>query len=337
MLLSLRAEPSARRRPPAVQRLADDEYAFAGRPLDPGGVTALQSRAGNRAVAEMLAPTLQRCGPGGCPDRGVEKEEETAASQGIAEVAEEPLVAAQALPVQRAATWANGAVRETNNLAAVVTTGAPAGVTTPKINGTVTSTGALVRSSLVAPTLTTAATPTGGFDAEINVVPANVGSFDELVLGAGPWRTNWTKAEFHATFPTVAGCTGAGATRFRAAGDPSDAAMKAANRRHEDHHASDMHSAFTDIIVAWDQKVTNAKTAGTKFHGATKAAAEAALWTAMGGTRDEIADAFTDRVVNDINAFHGTPAGGPVSLSSTKNPGANSNCSLSWAYFTNPS
>ncbi|GIG65536.1 hypothetical protein [Phytomonospora endophytica] len=336
MLLRLRAEPNVRRRPPLVQRLTDDEFAVGKGPLDARGVAALQRRAGNRAVTAMLAPAVQRCGPGGCAEREPEQEE-TAARQGIAEVAEEPLMGAQALPVQRAATWANGTVRETNNLATVVTTGAPAGLTTPKINGTVTSTGDLVRSSLVAPTLTTAAVPAGGFDSEVNVVPANVGSFDELVLGAGPWRTTWTKAAFHTTFPTVPGCTGAGATRFRAAGDPGDAAMKSANRRHEDHHASDMQAAFNDIIVPWDQKVTNAKTAGTKFHGATAAAAEAALWTAMGGTRDEIADAFTTRVVNDIDAFHATPAGGPVSLSPTKNPGANSNCSLSWAYFVNPS
>jgi hypothetical protein len=194
-----------------------------------------------------------------------------------------------------------------------------------------------VRSSLVAPTVTVAAGASGTFDAEINTVPANTGSFDELVLSAGPWRTDITRAAFHAMFPAVPGCTGGGNTRFRAYGDPSDAAMASANRRHEDHHASDMQSAFNDIIVPWDQKVTAAKTAGTKFNGASAAAAEAALWTAMGGTRDEIADAFTARVVADINTFHASPAGGPVSLSATQNPGARASCTISWAYFVNPS
>lgn len=338
MLLRLRAEPAARQRPLRVQRLkADDEFALAGpeRPMDPRGVTALQRSAGNRAVAGMLTPTVQRCGPGGCADCG--DKEEAKGKQGIAEIAEEPLIAGQGLlPVQRAATWANGAVHETNNLATVISNGTAVGQTTPMINGTITSTGALVRSSLLPPTVLNVADPTGGFDSEINTVPVNAGSFDELVLGAGPWRTNITKAAFHAMFPAVPHCAGAGNTRFRAAGDPTDAAMKAANRRHENHHATDMQSAFNDIIVPWDQKVTAAKAAGTKFHGASAATAEAALWTAMGGTKDQIADAFTARVVADIAAFHATAAGGPVSVSATKNPGASSNCSLSWAFFTNP-
>jgi hypothetical protein len=136
-----------------------------------------------------------------------------------------------------------------------------------------------------------------------------------------PWRIATTKAFFHGLFPSVAGCGGAGATKFRAYGNPSDAAMQAAARRHEDHHANHTRAAFNDIVVRWDQKLTAAKTAGTKFHGASAAAAEAALWTAMGGTPSDIATALINRIVNDGNAFHVTAAGGVVRQSSAKHPG----------------
>ena len=116
----LHAESAARPRPPRIQRRADDEFVLGPHPLDTRGVAALQRSAGNRAVAGMLAPTVQRCGPGGCADCGPAKEDETplAAHQGMDGVVEEPpLIAAQSRPVQRVATWANGTVHETRNLA----------------------------------------------------------------------------------------------------------------------------------------------------------------------------------------------------------------------------
>ncbi len=334
----------SRPRPLSAQRVpqAEDERLFTG-PGDPRDLAALQKAAGNRAVARLLLPTVQRCGAG-CADGG--PEQETEAAQGMAGVVdEEPLMSEQPVqraadgpvPVQRVATFANGAVHETRNLADTVVNGTPVGTTIPVLNGTITRSGGQFQSALVKPTLLTTAVASGGFDAEVDTVPTNTGSFDETVLAAGPWRINTTKAFFHGLFPTVAGCTGAGATRLRAFGDPSDAAMQAANRRHEDHHAADIRAAFDAIIVPWDAKVTAAKAAGTKFHGTSAAAAEAALWTAMGGTPLEIATAFVTRVVSDSNAFHGTPAGGPVSLSPTKQPGARDNCTICWVHLVNPS
>ena len=91
-------------------------------------------------------------------------------------------------PVQRVATFANGTVNQTNNLANTVVNGAPVGVTIPVLNGTITNTGGQVQTALAQPTLTTAAVAAGGFDSEVNTVPTNTGSFNETVLSAGPWR-----------------------------------------------------------------------------------------------------------------------------------------------------
>ena len=87
-----------------------------------------------------------------------------------------------------------------------------------------------------------------------------------------------------------------------------------------------MRAAFNAIIVPWDQAVT-----------ATKAAAEAAIWTAMGGTPLQIANAFVNRVIADTAAFHATPAGGVVRLSATKRPGARNHCIVCWVHLVNPS
>ena len=240
-------------------------------------------------------------------------------------------------PVQRVATFAAGTVNQTNNLANTVVNGAPVGTTIPVLNGTITNSGGQFQNALAEPTLTTAAVGTGGFDAQINTVPTNTGSFNETVLSAGPWRIQTTKAFFHGLAPTVPGCTGPGNTMLRAYGDPDDAAMQAANRRHEDHHVADLRAAFDAIIVPWDQKVTAAKAAGTTFHGGTAADAEAALWTAMGGTPRQIANAFINRAVADSAAFHATPTGGTVKRSTTKHPGARNHCAVCWIYLTNPS
>jgi hypothetical protein len=311
---------------------------------EPSTLTALQRSAGNRAVAGLLRPSVQRCGSTEHADDG--RESELTSGQGVEGIVDEaPLISEQSVqrtvagrqPVQRVATFATGTVHETNSLANTVVNGVPVGATTPVLNGTVTSTGGQLQSALAKPTLTTAAASAGGFDSEVDTIPTNTGSFDETVLSAGPWRLATTKAFFHGRFPGVAGCGGAGNTRLRAFGDPTDAAMQAANRRHEDRHASDIRAAFNAIVVPWDQKLTAAKVAGTKFHGATAADAEAALWASMGGTPMEIANAFINRLVSDSNAFHATATGGPVRQSTARRPGARDNCSISWVFMVNPS
>jgi hypothetical protein len=165
-------------------------------------------------------------------------------------------------------------------------------------------------------------------------VPNNTGSFDETVLAPGPWSIVTTKAIVRARFAALAACTGAGNSTFSANGKPNDAAMFAANRRHENHHAADHQAAFNGSVVPWDTRLTAAKTAGTVFSGPSAAAAEAALHAAMGGTPDQIADAFMNACAAAVVAYHGTPAGGPVSAD---NPASNADCSTSSVDSTNPS
>lgn len=237
--------------------------------------------------------------------------------------------------IQRDATFnAKGTVHETNNLATVILTAGNVGVTQPVLNGHMLATGADTRAAIAGPTLTTTANPKGGFDSKVATVPTNAGSFDETVLAPGPWSTVATKAVVGAVVPALTKCKGAGNSTFRAIGDPNDAAMFAANRRHEDHHATDFLASFTAVFVPWDVNLKVAVAFGRSFHGATAAAAEAALFKAMGGTTEETADAFTASAAAAIGAFHGTAKGGPVGPPT--GPVSDATCSTSSANFFNP-
>jgi hypothetical protein len=238
--------------------------------------------------------------------------------------------------VARTATWAAGPVHQVNNLADCVLNGTAVGVTWPTLNGTIFWSAADAIAALHRPTLTTRAVAAGGFESEVDVVPVNTGSFDETVLARGPWRLNTTMAAVTAAVPGLAAaCAAGGPTRFRAYGNPSDSAMFAANRRHEDHHARDHKAAWTASIAPWDRRLRRAKRARRRFPGPTAAAAEAALWAAMGGTPDQVATAFFDGCAAAVVRFHRTPRGGPVGAPTS--PGSRNACSISWAKYRNPS
>jgi hypothetical protein len=111
--------------------------------------------------------------------------------------------------------------------------------------------------------------------------------------------------------------------------------MQEANRRHEDRHASDHEIAFNASLVPWDSNLIVAEVLGEEFRGATAAAAEAALWSRMGGTPDDVADEYINEALRLGGAFHATAAGGPVGAPT--NATANADCSTSSAKFTNPS
>ena len=70
----------------------------------------------------------------------------------------------------------------------------------------------------------------------------------ETVLAPGPWRRVEPRANIAARFAALNQCAGAGNSNFRARGHPSDAAMFAANRRHEDRHAHEVKPLST---VPW--------------------------------------------------------------------------------------
>ena len=230
--------------------------------------------------------------------------------------------------IQRAASWAAAAVNETNSLANTAIDGVPAGVTSPTFNG-------VQFGALAEPTVNVAAVAAGGFDASVTAVAANVGSVNETVMGPAPWRRAVPQARIRALFPALTQCTGAGNSNFRARGDPSDAAMIAANRRHEDHHATDRRDAFNGSVVPWDARLTAANAAARTFHGATDAAARAALLAAMGGTAAQVMAACLAAGATARDTFHATAAGGPIGAPT--DPTAAPDCSWSFARFTNPS
>jgi hypothetical protein len=258
-----------------------------------------------------------------------------AAPQQSSEAATSVVVQAHSPAIQRVATWAAGAVHETNNLANSDVNGPPVGVTWPTLNGATFWGTAAARAALMKPTLAFSSAAGGGVNANVATVPTNTGSFDETVLAPGPWTVDAPKTTIGAMFPALTMCTGAGNSTFQAIGDPSDVAMFAANRRHEDHHAADHRAAFNGSIVPWDTGLTAAQAAGTEFNGPTEAAAEAALYAAIGGTPDQVADAFMNACAAAVVAFHSTAAGGPVGAPT--NPTANADCSTSSAKYTNPS
>ena len=72
------------------------------------------------------------------------------------------------------------------------------------------------------------------------------------------------------------------------------------------------------------------------FHGRTKAEAAGALFNAMGGTPDEIADQLFDALVESVNAYHSTPEGGPV-VCDSDSANADESCSTSSVKCLNPS
>ena len=230
-----------------------------------------------------------------------------------------------------------GTVHQDNNLADTVLHGKDAGTTFFVLNGSkITKTAAQVRAALKRPTLSFSPVTTGGFDARVKTVPTNKGGYDETVLAARRWILNVPKSTVLANFPDLATCRGAGNTIFQAIGMPSDAAIFAANRRHEDHHVDDFFSAFMSTIYWWDTALDVAAGSATPYHGLKKADAEAALYTEMGGTPDQIADKYADTAAAAIETYHNTPEGGPIKWD-IETANADARCTTSSVECTNPS
>jgi hypothetical protein len=308
--------------------------------FDPGGSS------GARVLAHELTHVVQqgRAGPHNQSDAFAP----VAAKQGISEMSNR----GPDQTIRRLATWVGGPVNEVNNLADSIVNGPPVGITKPVLNGTAFVGGAAARGLLLPPTLSftnvpapapapvpapgaaPAPAPAGTVNAQVASVDINTGGFDETVLAPGPWSIVAPTANVGARFPSLAACTGAGNSTFSANGKPSDAAMFAANRRHEDHHAADHHIAFDASVGAWDVNLSLFAVGNFVFPGPTNADAQAALFAAAGGTPDQIADSYWNKVAAAGAAFHATPTGGPVS---TNNPTSNADCSTSAVDATNPS
>jgi len=212
--------------------------------------------------------------------------------------------------IQRATNFAAGTVSETSNIAADLIGGSSTiGFTPPTLNGTAILSGAAAAGAILAPTITTTAKPDGTFDAAVTTVPTNVASFTMQLPTVPPWSTVTAKANVAALFTRIglaaqAGCSTAGDSTFRVNGKPTDADFKANVRTHENIHASDHKIGFNNVMVKWDAKLEAAKTAATVFNGASAPAAEAALFTAMGGTTTQIANAQNAEWIRINNITH---------------------------------
>jgi hypothetical protein len=279
----------------------------------------LQATAGNQAVARLVQRACTCADESRAQDltgMGVDEEEESREQRVL----------------QRSTTWAGATVHETLSPAEIGLGNQGAPVTWEVLNGTVVKSGGAASGAIKEPTLHTAGAGSN-FSTKVDSVPAQTGGADETVLGPGPWTKVITKNQAGGLTGLPA-CTGTGNSRFSVKGSPSDDAVYKANRRHEDHHVADHRANFQAIVGAWDTKVQDAKDKGTEFRGATGPLAEAALWAAVGGKAGAVASKWFDEDGKSGDAFHGTAAGGPMSLS---NPKAGADCGDSSMDVTNPS
>jgi hypothetical protein len=234
--------------------------------------------------------------------------------------------------LQRSTTWSGATVHETLSQAEITLGNQSSPVTWEILNGSVIKSGGAAAAAIKKPTLSTSGSGSS-FTAKVDTVPAQTAGADETVLGPGPWTKVITKARA-GTVTGLAACSGAGNSTFSVKGSPSDDAVYKANRRHEDRHVSDHKANFEAIVGAWDTKVQDANNKGTKFMGASAAAAEAALWAAVGGKPGAVATKWFDEDGKSGDAYHATAAGGPMRLS---NPKADAGCATCSVDVTNPS
>jgi len=231
-------------------------------------------------------------------------------------------------------------VHQVNNLAQTVLEEKDVGFTYFLLNGVRIQRSSDTRRALKKPTLNVSPAKGGGFDAKVAHVPVNKGAIDETVLSPGNWKQTVPKSHVFSKFPKLSACRSNGYSVFSAIGDPSDLAVFEANRRHEDRHVHDYFSIFMDTIYRWDTELDIAAAgsldAATPFHGNTRQEAESALYKAMGGTPDEIADKFTDASKKAQDDFHNTPEGGFVSWDPDEAV-SDANCNISSVKVINPS
>ena len=263
--------------------------------------------------ADSVADAVMSQGFAGLNLEGLSEDERMLAQpMTVAPASNGPRVAPTAVGprIRKTANFVAGTVHATRNAAVQIATGGPAGITKFLLNGHDVLTAAAARSAVNRPTLH-GHSIAGGVETWIGAVPTNEGSFDETVLNSGPWSTTTTKGNVGARLG-LASCTGGNACTLTANGQPNDAAVAAANRTHEDHHAADHQAAFNAAFGIWDARVTAAYIAGTKFTGPTVGAAETALWTHMGGTPEDVAAVYRTDALARGGAFHRTAAGGPL-------------------------
>ena len=186
------------------------------------------------------------------------------------------------------------------------------GYTPPKVNATGYEPhlpDGWVVDALEHPQLDVGPVPGGGFEARVAAVPINRVGYTMHLPVPGPWEAVGRKDFIFGFYGLDTGGNDAGQATLEVVGKPNDAALEEQVETHEDVHAVDIVTRTAEILRAWDQRLTVAHQAGTVFPGATAAAAEAALWQAMGGTPQQIGERLATCWAQDSDAFHRTAQG----------------------------
>jgi hypothetical protein len=237
--------------------------------------------------------------------------------------------------IQRVAKWVAGTETATTNLAAHVISGKrDMGFTPPTLNGTAAMSAANAQGALKPPTIVTTPNADGTHSSKVDSVDTNEASYTMSLPGPGPWSTVTAKAKVVALFSSLglaaqAACAAAGDTTFTFNGKPNDKDFADNVKTHEKIHASDHKIGFDHVIVPWDKKLEDAKTAGTTFNGANAPAAQAALFKAMGGTPNEIATAQLNEWVRLNNITHKGKTLATGATATPSNSAADPTCSTS--------
>jgi hypothetical protein len=220
--------------------------------------------------------------------------------------------------VQRSAVWnASGTVTQNIDVAPRATRGETTlGYTPPTLNGHQLDNQADARGTLNPPTIDVSRRGEDAYSASVTAVGNNAGSFNMELPRGGPWSA---PASFQQAY-SVAGRYGVeghlgnldtrqGQTELVFRPDPDEATFLANVQTHEQRHADDHRGLFATRVRAWDTRLTQAMDDHRTFEGASEDLARQALFTAAGGTPDQVATGFYDDCVNASNAFHRTDQG----------------------------
>jgi len=229
--------------------------------------------------------------------------------------------------LQRTASFVNGSVSETLNLADRVLNNQSAGETEFVLNGSTFTTVDDGVKALHVPRLNSSARGRGRVRCSFASVPDNRVSFAMRILSPGVWSTATTKAAIGTLLPGFsAACSGANAATFTVNGMPANQDQRARTRTHEDHHVDDYKVILNDVIAPWDKAVTEARSKQKTAVEADKAQCTAKLYADAVGQNQSPEDIVTT-IINSVNdkarVFHATAAGRNVRIS---NPNADNNC-----------
>ena len=228
--------------------------------------------------------------------------------------------------LQRTASFVNGSISETLNLANRVLRSQSAGETDFVLNGSTFTTVNDGVKALHVPRLGSSARGrrTRCWFAS---VPDNEVSFAMRILSPDPWSAATTKAAMGNLLPGLsAACSGADAATFTVNGSPKNQDQRDRTRAHEQRHADDYQVILNDIIAPWDKAVTEARAKRKAVVDADKDQCSAKLYGDAVGQNQRPEDIVT-AVINNINdkarLFHASAAGRNVRLA---NPGTDRNC-----------